>query len=108
MRLKQKQSHCGMSHSLHWVSSHSTLHLSTTAGPHCVHGSPPKPSRQVMGSYQKEVILLNKNIKDCPIYNVCRRNVMIPRINWNSKEFIQIFLFSKYDVVLVCGYQGEH
>lgn len=73
-----------------------------------MHGCSSKPSGQVMGSYQKEGILLDKIIKNSPIYNVCSRNVMTPHINWKSKEFIQIFLFSKYDVVLVCGYQGEH
>lgn len=73
-----------------------------------MHGCSPKPSGQVMGSYQKELILFNKIIKNGPIYNVCRRNVMIPHTNWESKEFIQIFLLLKYDVVLVSGYQGEH
>lgn len=84
-------------------SSHFILYPSTPAGPHCAHGSSPKPSGQVMGSYQKEAFLLNKITNSCPIYNVCRRSVMIPQINWNRKEFVQIFLFSKYDVVLECG-----
>lgn len=56
------------------------LYPSNPAGPYCVHGSSPKPSGQVMGSYQKEVILLNKIIKNSPIYNVCRRNIMIPHM----------------------------
>lgn len=89
-------------------SPHFILYPSTSAGPCCVHGCSPKPSGQVMGSYQKEVILLDKIIKKSPVCNVCRRNVMTHNINWESKGFVQIFLFSKYDVVLVCGYQGKH